>query len=133
MATLNKIMLIGRLTRDTELRYTQDGTQMTKFNIAVNNEYDKNKADFIDVIAWKKLAEICDKYLNKGSLVFIEGRLQITSYEAKDGTKRKSTQVVASSVQFMDSKKSENKNDDEYKNKPGEYYPDYPDDSDVPF
>lgn len=103
---LNKIILIGRLTRDPEMKYLTNGTPVTDFSLAVDrpftNAQGQREADFIDCIAWRKLAETVGNHLTKGRLVAVEGRLQIRSYEAQDGSKRKVAEVVADSVQFLD-------------------------------
>ncbi|MHB9144001.1 MAG: single-stranded DNA-binding protein [Symbiobacteriia bacterium] len=107
---LNRIILIGRLTRDPELRYTPGGKAVANFTLAVDrgrsNPQGQKEADFIDIVVWEKQAETVSQYLNKGRLVAVEGRLQIRSYEAQDGTKRKAAEVVASTVQFLDAKKT---------------------------
>lgn len=108
---LNRIILIGRLTRDPELRYTPGGKAVANFSLAVDrgrsNPQGQKETDFIDVVVWEKQAETVSQYLNKGRLVAVEGRLQVRSYEAQDGTKRKAAEVVASTVQFLDSKKAQ--------------------------
>ncbi|MCK8826856.1 single-stranded DNA-binding protein [Natroniella acetigena] len=103
---LNKIILIGRLTRDPELRYTPNGTAVCNFSLAVERSY-KNRdgerdVDFIDIVVWRKQAEHCANHLNKGRLVAVEGRLQIRSYETDEGQKRRNAEVVANNVQFLD-------------------------------
>ena len=106
-ATLNRIFLIGNLTRDPELRYLPSGQAVTTFTVAVNRVYTaatgEKKADtsFIRVVVWARRAEVCNEYLRKGSPVFVEGRLQSRSWEAQDGTKRSSLEVVANNVQFL--------------------------------
>ncbi|WP_449241626.1 single-stranded DNA-binding protein [Desulfoscipio gibsoniae] len=108
---LNRVILIGRLTRDPELRYTPNGMQVASFALAMNRQYTNRqgeKADettFIDIVVWQKLAETCANYLGKGRLVAVEGRLQSRSYEDKQGTRRKVVEVVASDVRFLDSGK----------------------------
>ncbi len=102
---LNRIVLIGRLTADPGLRYTQTGKAVARFTLAVERPKKADgthETDFLDVVAWDKLAEICANNLGKGRLVAVEGRLQIRSYEAHDGTKRKAAEVVAETVQFLD-------------------------------
>jgi single-strand DNA-binding protein len=103
---LNKVILIGRLTRDPEVRYTQSGKTVTTFDIAVDrpiaNAQGQRETDFIPIVTWGKLAETCGNYLNKGRLVAVDGRLQIRSYEAQDGQKRRVTEVVAEGVRFLD-------------------------------
>ncbi len=109
---LNRVILIGRLTYDPELRYTPNGIAVGKFNIAVErpfaNAEGKREADFIDIVTWRKLAENCTNHLGKGRLVAVEGRLQIRTYESKDGQRHKVAEVVADSVQFLDWPKDKN-------------------------
>jgi len=108
MANLNRVLLIGNLTRDPELRYVPSGTAVTNFSIAVNRLYTaqsgekKKETCFIRVVVWGKMAEICGEYIGKGSSVFVEGRLQSRSWETSDGQKRNTIEVVANSVQFLD-------------------------------
>lgn len=103
---INKIVLIGRLGQDPELRYTQQGTAVLAFDIAVNRQFKgsdgSRETDWISIVAWRQLAELCAQYLRKGSQVAIEGRLQTRSYENKDGQKVKVYEVVAENVQFLD-------------------------------
>lgn len=99
---LNKIILIGRLVADPNLRYTQSGIAVTNFTLAVNRQFGDNEADFIDIVTWRKLAETCANHLNKGRLVAVEGRLQIRSYEDQNGVRRKASEVVADNVRFLD-------------------------------
>lgn len=106
---LNKIFLMGRLTRDPELRRTQNGTPVAGFALAVDRDY-KNadgtkETDFIEVVAWRTTAEFVSKYFTKGRMAVVEGRLQIRDWTDKDGNKRRSAEVVADSVYFGDSKK----------------------------
>lgn len=111
MANLNRVLLIGRLTREPELRYTPDGTPVANFTIAVNrsftNQQGEREADFIPVVVWRKQAEQCAEYLSRGSEVVVDGRLQIRSYEDRDGIKRKRSEVVAWRVQFLGKLKRE--------------------------
>jgi single-strand DNA-binding protein len=107
---VNKVILIGRLGADPEVRYTPDGTMVANLRLATN-EYRKDKSgERIDRTEWHrivtfgKLAEICQSYLSKGKLTYIEGRLQTRSWEDKDGIKRSTTEIVASSMQMLDSK-----------------------------
>ncbi len=99
---LNRVILIGRLTRDPELKYTTNGTAVATFTLAINRRFNKEETDFIDVVTWKGLAENCANYLGKGRLAAVEGRLQIRSYETKEGQKRKVAEVVADDVRFLD-------------------------------
>lgn len=111
---LNNIVLIGRLTRDPELRYTPSGVAVTKIALAVDrgftNKQGEKETDFIDVVVWQKLAENCASYLDKGRLVAVEGRLQIRSYEDKEGIRRKAAEVVARNVKFLDKAKDGSQN-----------------------
>ena len=106
-ASFNKVLIMGNLTRDPELRYIPSGQPVTSFSVAVNRNYmaqsgeKKEEVSFIRVVAWGKLAEICNEYLKKGRPVFVEGRLQSRSWEAQDGTKRSTIEVVAQNVQFL--------------------------------
>lgn len=101
---MNKVILVGRLTRDPEVRYTQKGTAVASFSIAVNTGFgEKKRVDYIPIVVWDKLAEICGNNLTKGRNVLVEGRLQISEYE-KDGQKRRTTEVVAQNVEFLESK-----------------------------
>ncbi len=106
---LNRIILVGRLTRDPELRYTPQGVAHTNFALAVErpfaNAQGQREADFIDCVAWRKLGETIGNHLTKGRLIAIEGRLQIRSYEAQDGTKRRVAEVIADSMDFLDKPK----------------------------
>lgn len=107
---INKAILIGRLGKDPEVRYTPDGTMVTNFNLATDEQWkDKNgekvqKTEWHRIVTFGKLAEICGNYLVKGKLVFIEGRIQTRSWEDKDGVKRFTTEIVASDMKMLDSK-----------------------------
>ena len=111
---MNKVFLIGRLTRDPELRYTGNNTAVASFSIAVNrnftNQQGEREADFFNVTVWRKQAENVKNYLSQGSQVAVEGRLQTRNYEDKDGQKRYVTEVVADNVEFLGSKNSSNNN-----------------------
>src|ERR1700679_3699506 len=99
----NKIILVGNLTRDPEIRYVGSGAAVTKFTLAVNRRSkQQEETDFIDIVAWDKLAETCNTYLKKGMSCLVEGRLSIRSYETKDGEKRKATEVVCNAMQMLD-------------------------------
>lgn len=108
---LNKIILMGRLTRDPELRRTQSGTAVASFTLAVDRDYKpqdgERETDFIDVVAWRGTAEFVFKYFTKGRMVVVEGRLQVRDWTDKDGAKRRSTEVIADNVYFGDSKRPE--------------------------
>ncbi|HDT14851.1 MAG TPA: single-stranded DNA-binding protein [Firmicutes bacterium] len=117
MANLNRVFLMGNLTRDLELKYGKNGQPVTNMRLAVNRAYTtqtgekKEEVCFVNIVVWGKQAESCHTYLVKGSAVFIEGRLQSRSWDAEDGTKKSILEVVADRVQFIDRKK---KGDDEY-------------------
>ena len=106
---LNKIILMGRLTRDPELRKTGNGTAVTSFTLAVDRDYKpqdgERETDFIDIVAWRGTGEFVSKYFTKGRMAVVEGRLQVRDWKDKDGAKRRSTEVIADSVYFGDSKK----------------------------
>ena len=108
---LNKIVLMGRLTRDPDLRRTQSGTAVASFTLAVDRDYKpqdgERETDFIDIVAWRSTAEFVSKYFTKGRMAVVEGRLQVRDWTDKDGNKRRSTEVVADNVYFGDSKRSE--------------------------
>ena len=97
----NRVILVGNLTRDPEIRYTQSGKAVTKFTLAVNNPRNKEETTFVDVVAWDRLGETCNTYLKKGSNTLVEGRLVIRSYDDKDGNKRKATEVVIDNMQML--------------------------------
>ena len=107
---LNKIFIMGRLTRDPELRRTQTGTPVASFTLAVDRDFkDKSTGeratDFIDVVAWRSTAEFVAKYFTKGRMAVVEGRLQIRDWKDKDGNNRRSAEVVADNIYFGDSKR----------------------------
>ncbi len=109
---MNVFVGIGRLTRDPELRYTPQGVPVASFAIAVErpftNAQGNKEVDFIDCVAWRKLGEVVGNHLSKGRLVGVRGRLQIRSYEAQDGTKRRVAEIVAEDINFLDGKKNGN-------------------------
>ena len=106
---LNKIIIMGRLTRDPELRRTQSGTAVTSFSIACDRDFKsqsgEKETDFIDVVAWRNTAEFVSKYFAKGRMAVVEGRLQIRDWTDREGGKRRSAEVVADNVYFGDSKR----------------------------
>lgn len=106
---LNSIILMGRLTRDPELRHTQAGTPVASFSLAVERDVKgqngERATDFIDIVAWRSTGEFAAKYLSKGRMAVVEGRLQIRDWTDRDGQKRRSAEVVADSVYFADSKR----------------------------
>lgn len=110
--SLNRSVIIGRLTKDPELRTTSNGTPVTTFTVAVDrdrkNANGEKETDFIPVVTWRGLAESCEKYLSKGKLAAVEGRLQIRSYEDQKGIKRTVAEIVADNVQFLSPSSSNN-------------------------
>ncbi len=106
---LNHIVLMGRLTRDPELRRTQSGTPVASFSLAVDRDFRSGdgdrQTDFIDIVAWRGTAEFVSKYFSKGRMAVVSGRLQIRDWQDKDGNKRRSAEVVADNVYFGDSKR----------------------------
>ena len=110
---INNVILVGRLTRDPELRKTQSGTSVLSFNLAVNRKFskdDEQSADFINCVAWNHSADFMAKYLSKGSLIGLEGRIQTRNYEDKTGNRVYVTEVVADSVQSLESRKERESN-----------------------
>lgn len=101
----NRVILVGNLTRDPEIRYTQSGKGVTKFTLAVNNPRNREETTFVDIVAWDRLGETCNTYLKKGSNALVEGRLVIRSYDDKDGNKRKATEVVIDNMQMLGSRR----------------------------
>lgn len=101
---MNKVILVGRLARDPEVRYTQAGKAVASFSLAVNRRGQQQQADFIPIVAWEKLAEIVGQHLAKGSQILVEGRMQIRTYDAQDGSKRYVTEVIAQDIEFMGNK-----------------------------
>ena len=115
---MNRVDLVGRLTRDPELRHTSSGRAVCQLNLAINrtftNQNGEREADFINVVVWDKQAENVSKYVTKGRLVSVEGRLQSRSYDDKDGKKVYVTEVVANSVQFLSTGSSNNGSNNNY-------------------
>jgi len=109
-ASLNKVFLMGNLTRDPELRYVPSGSAIANFTVAINRAYKdasgekKEEVSFVRVVVWGKMAEVCGEYLTKGRPVLVEGRLKSRSWEGQDGQKRSAMDVVATSVQFLGSR-----------------------------
>ena len=139
---MNKVVLIGRLTKDPELRYTASGVAVCTFTLAVDRNFGSregdNQADFIPIVAWRKLAETCGKYLAKGRLVAVAGRIQVRNYETQDGQRRYVTEVVADEVRFLGRNTGETSQAQD--NEPQEFNQDIPEfepiegeDDDLPF
>ncbi len=105
---INKAILMGRLTRDPELRHTNSGTPVCSFSIAIDNGYGENRStDFINCVAWNKTAEFVSKYFTKGRMIIVIGRISTRTWEGQDGKKNYVTEVIANEVSFGESKKSE--------------------------
>lgn len=115
--SLNKVTLIGNLTRDPELRYTPNGTAVATFTVATNREWTvesgekREEAEFTRCVAWNKLAELCSQLLSKGRKVYVEGRLQTRNWQGQDGNQRTSTEVVISDMIVLDSRRTEDVQD----------------------
>ena len=119
---MNKVILIGRLARDPEMRTTSSGISMTRFTIAVSRPFNQDgnqQTDFINCIIWRRQAENVAKYCSKGSQVAIEGRIQVNSYDAQDGTKRYTTDIVCENVTFLGSRATNNNFSNENYNEAG--------------
>jgi single-strand DNA-binding protein len=101
---MNQCQLMGRLTADPELKTTPQGTLVCAFTLAVDRRFDKEKADFIRIVAWRSTAEFCSKYFHKGQKIAVVGSIQTRRYEDKEGKKRSAVEVVAESVYFAESK-----------------------------
>lgn len=131
---LNKVQLIGHLGRDVELRYTPNGTAVANFSLATTEGYKDNDGNWVDktewhnIVAWRKLAEICSEYLEKGSKVYLEGKLTTESYEKDDGDRRYVTKIVASSMIMLG-----NKGGDERQSEEVEKHEEPGSDDDLPF
>lgn len=113
MSSFNKVILIGNLTRDPELRYTVNGTAVTNFCVAVNHRYKQNEemkeeVNFFDIVAFDKQAESCAEHLSRGRSVLVEGRLQQRRWETDDGQKRSKVEIVANIVQFLGGERENN-------------------------
>lgn len=113
MASLNRVILIGNLTRDPELRVTPSGTPVANFGLAINRKWTNKQGekvegvDYINIVVWGRLAELCGDYITKGSPVAIDGRLQSRAWEAEDGSKRSVIEVVAENVQFLSKRQAD--------------------------
>ncbi|CAF1786382.1 Single-stranded DNA-binding protein A [Bacillus subtilis] len=130
---LNRVVLVGRLTKDPELRYTPGGKAVATFTLAINrtytNQQGEREADFIQCVVWKRIAENVANYLKKGSLAGIDGRLQTRNYENQQGQRVYVTEIICESVQFLDSKNSNNnanqsQQDQQYQQKKNENFRD---------
>ena len=106
--SLNRITIMGRMTKDPELRRTNSGKAVTSFTLAVDRDFEKGKTDFIECVAWGNTAEFVSKYFSKGRMAVASGRLQLRDWTDKDGNKRKTAEVVTDNVYFGDSKTANN-------------------------
>jgi len=110
---LNRVILIGRLTKDPELRYTPSGVAVTQFTLAVDRPFTgqggEREADFIPIVTWRQLAETCANYLRKGRLTAVEGRIQVRNYENNEGKRVYVTEVIADNVRFLESNRESNR------------------------
>jgi len=132
---INRTILVGRITRDVMLRKTQSGTSVVSFTIACNRRIKQEgqpEADFINCVAWNRTADFMAQYVKKGALLGVEGRIQTRNYDDKDGKRVYVTEVVADSVQFLESRKADQSSGDEATMQNDEYA-DYVDDGSLPF
>jgi single-strand DNA-binding protein len=122
---LNRIILIGRLTRDPELRYTPAGVAVTQFTLAVDRNFKpeggEKEADFIPVVTWRQLAETCANYLRKGRLTAVEGRIQVRNYENNEGKRVYVTEVIADNVRFLESNSTQSNQQQQQSNQADPY------------
>lgn len=133
---MNKVILVGRLAQDPEVRYTQGGKAVASFSLAVSRfiaQGQKPTADFVPIVAWEKLAEICGNNLTKGRRILVEGRLQIRSYEANDGQRRRVAEVVAQNIEFMDSRNNACSNGQPGEDNPNSFGSDVFPEEEIPF
>ena len=132
---LNKAIVMGRLTRDPELRRTQSGTAVTSFTLAVDRDFKsqsgEKETDFIDIVAWRSTAEFVSKYFTKGRMAVVSGRLQIRNWTDKEGNNRKAVEVVADNVYFADSKRDSKPQEPHAITEPE--FDEIEDDGDLPF
>ena len=131
---LNRIIVMGRMTRDPELRRTNSGTAVASFSLAVDRDFKsqsgEKETDFIDVVAWRNTAEFVSKYFSKGRMAVVEGRLQLRDWTDKNGNKRRSAEIVADNVYFGDSKRD---GGDTVQSEPQGDFSEIADDGDLPF
>ena len=132
---MNKVMLVGRLTKDVEMKFTKSGTVVGNFTLAIDRQFKsadgEKETDFIPVVVWKQTAELCGKYIGKGSQIAISGRMAVRNYENKEGNKVYITEVIADEVQFLDSKKD--KTTTESPKQEQVDFNNYPDKDELPF
>ena len=133
--SINKVILVGRLTRDPELKSTNSGKSATSFSVAVDNGYGENKTtDFINCVAWNKTAEFVEKYFEKGNMIALVGRVSTRTWEGENGKKNYVTEVVVSEVSFCGSKsEGQSKDEDTQESDDEEDFVEIGDDDDLPF
>ena len=143
--SVNKVILVGNLGKDPELRYTPSGTAVATFSLATTERYKdrdgnrQEKTEWHNIVAWRQLAEICGKFLHKGKQVYIEGKIQTRSYDDRDGNKRYITEIVADQMQMLGSKnddatgRSRQSNDYDQRREPQVEEPPFNPDDDIPF
>jgi single-strand DNA-binding protein len=112
---INRVVLVGRMTKDADLKFTPNGNAVATFTLAVNRSFNKEETDFINCVVWKKPAENLANFTKKGSLIGLEGRIQVRNYDGQDGKKVYVTEVVADSIQFLEPKNNGNINTSESK------------------
>jgi single-strand DNA-binding protein len=138
MGMVNKVILIGRLGADPEIRFTPDGTMVANLRLATDESYKSKdgekvqKTEWHRIVAFRKLAEICQSYLTKGKQIYIEGRLQTRTWEDKDGIKRSTTEIIASNMRMLDGK-GQGKSQEAWSEPPSPDITDHVSDDDVPF
>ena len=135
MIIINKVVLLGRLTKDPELRYAAgSGTAVCRFTVAINRQLKKDETDFINCVAFGKTGETIAQYLTKGRQIAITGSIRTDSYDAKDGTKRYTTDVIVETFEFVESKKKEtNEFDKQASNFPDPFTKEHEEPDDIPF
>lgn len=130
---MNKVILVGRLTNDPEVRYTQNGKAVASFSLAINEGYgEKQRTTFVNIVAWEKLAEVAGNNLLKGRQILVEGKLQTRSYDDKNGQKRYITEVVIHNMEFLGNKPDGMKQPEEKGNSAGQFGQELPDEE-IPF
>lgn len=134
---INNVTLMGRLTAAPELRITQSGKSVTAFSIAVSRQYDKEKTDFIECVAWNKTAEFIERYFSKGDMIAVTGRIETDTYKDKDGNNRKSFKIIVNEVSFCGGKSENSANTAKQNNNFADVSDDFEeivdDDDDLPF
>lgn len=129
----NKAIIIGRTTKDIELKQTQSGKSVCSFSVAVDRRYDRDKTDFLNVVAWDKTAEFVNKYFHKGDQIGIDGRVETRSYEDKNGNKRTAVEIIAESVFFIGGKATASDDNKPAESNPAEFEEVLDEGEDLPF